>query len=490
MAKRRLTLREFDKKAAEILARMKAEATSFADDSESAKQKRKERARLDRLWFMQTYLPHYIYKPFGEIHEDLNNLLDVRDKMCFFAGPRESGKTTLDGLGVQLHDIYFGLRHFEIIISETDKQASDYAKFIKLEIEENPRLKQDFGELKGRYQWEDGDFVTRNNVRVLSRGRGQAIKGLRWRQYRPDRIVAIDLENMKTSRNPRIVKETISWISGEVLGGMARGGSFLMEGQIIRRKCVLAHFIGEKDEKGKPKYISRIWRAIQDDGTSYWPEGWTIEELLKRKKEMGSIEFNRWMQNNPSDEEGLFREEWIRYYHPEELRGRQLRMYGWLDASVGAGETSDYKAFISVATDDQGIIYVADAFIRKCSIDAMLHAVANRYDQLHHELIGIEDNVFQKLLLRDFRRLEQETGRYLPIRGYTNTMPKASRIASLSSLIERGIIRFQKGQGDQDLLIEQLVFYDEGQTVNDDGPDALEGAVRISQQVVDLVVAL
>ena len=51
----------------------------------------------------------------------------------------------------------------------------------------------------------------------------------------------------------------------------------------------------------------------------------------------------------------------------------------------------------------------------------------------------------------------------------------------LSPYIERGMIRFQKGHSDQDLLVEQLIYFP-STTVNDDGPDALEGAVDLAEK--------
>jgi hypothetical protein len=43
------------------------------------------------------------------------------------------------------------------------------------------------------------------------------------------------------------------------------------------------------------------------------------------------------------------------------------------------------------------------------------------------------------------------------------------------------LIRFQKGHSDQDLLVEQLIYFP-STTVNDDGPDALEGAVDLAEK--------
>jgi len=475
---KRLSLKEFDKRSQEILARMKTEATRFEDDSEEAKEKRRTRARHDRLWFMETYCPHYFYKPFGDFHRDLSSKLDISDEPAFFAGPRESGKTAEAALGTPMHDICFVLKHFIIIGSETDVQATDFTRFIKLEIEENERIKQDFGNLRGSYYWGDADFVTANNVRILARGRGQAFKGLRWRQYRPDRLVITDLENSKNVKNPKLVKEAISWLQGEVQGGMAEGYNMLMEGQIIAKRCVMSHFIEEKDESGELLHPSSVWKAIQDDGTSYWPEGFTKKQLDKKKKSMGTVEFNRWMQQRPADEEGSFREEWIKYYYPEEIIGRIERIYAFLDPSLKSNETSDYKALIIIGVDADRIIYVLHAYIQRCSPDAICRASYNRYEEFHPLQIGGEENNIGDFLWFAFDTLAKEKGYRLPLKPVTQSTNKEARIQSLSPRVERGKIRFQKGHSDQDRLVEQLIFH--GQTgVHDDGPDALEGAVAL-----------
>ena len=55
------------------------------------------------------------------------------------------------------------------------------------------------------------------------------------------------------------------------------------------------------------------------------------------------------------------------------------------------------------------------------------------------------------------------------------------RVGRLSPYVERGLVRFQKGHSDQDLLVEQLIYFP-STTVNDDGPDALEGAVDLAEK--------
>ena len=95
-----------------------------------------------------------------------------------------------------------------------------------------------------------------------------------------------------------------------------------------------------------------------------------------------------------------------------------------------------------------------------------------------HHIIGVEDNLFQRLLLTEFDRLGKEIGLTMPVKGVTNKVAKEARIISLSPLLERGKIRFIRGHSDQELLIEQLLYFP-SKTINDDGPDALEGCLRM-----------
>ena len=63
---KKLTQREFDLKAAQILEAMRTEATPFADDSDEKRKKRIARAGVDRFFFFKTYLPHYFTMDFSE----------------------------------------------------------------------------------------------------------------------------------------------------------------------------------------------------------------------------------------------------------------------------------------------------------------------------------------------------------------------------------------------------------------------------------------
>lgn len=483
MLNKKFSKSEYEKRAKEIIARMKQETTPFKDDSEKAKKERRAHAKVDRLWFFQTYFPHYFSKDFGDFHKEWNTLADVPDEPVFLAAPREHTKSTFFSLGVPVHDICCERRHFIMIISDTEDLAADFAAFIQLELEENERIKQDFGEFTNQGNWESKDFITRNGIRVKARGRGQRVRGLRNRQYRVDRILIDDLENDKNVKNPKLVKETIDWLLEAVINTLAEGGSMTMVGTLLSKKSVLAQMIATKseDDPEKPRFICRVYRSLLEDGEPMWPAGWSKERLIQKKSFIGSVRFNKEFQNDPRDDDGLFQEEWIRYYHPEELLGKVLRVYTAIDPSMENGASNDYKAIVTIGIDLDGIIYVLDAFIRKCSVDTMARVGYSRYEELHPLIMSMEENALGEFAQSPFKLVARDKKYQLPIKGVKHSISKEARIGRLSPFVERGLIRLQKGHSDQDLLVEQLINFPSS-TVNDDGPDALEGAVDIAEK--------
>ncbi len=459
---------------------MRAEAKPFEDQSPEARAERIRRSREDDFYFFKTYLPHYFPTESAEFHEEIVELSKVQDEPVIIAAPREHAKSTLCTFAIPVADICLERKHFIIIISDTEDLAADFNVFIQLELQENERILADFGNLRG-YKWETKDFTTRNGIRVKARGRGQRVRGIRNRQYRPDRVIIDDFENDKNVKNPKLIKEAIDWILTAVLGSLAEGYSLMMIGTVLAKKSVLTWFLNAKDENDEPLYISRVYRAIKDDGTPLWPAKWPIERLLKKKRQIGTLNFNREFQNDPKDEEGVFREEWIRYYAPEEIAGKALAVYEAVDPSVGANESSDYRAFVKVGRAPDGTISVLSADIKKRSVDSLVSTEYIRQSEQPAIIIRLETVAFQAVLMVLFNKEAETRGIHLPIQEVKHSVNKETRITGLSPFVERGVVRFRKGHSDQDLLVEQLIYFP-STTVNDDGPDALEMAVAAAQQ--------
>jgi len=201
---------------------------------------------------------------------------------------------------------------------------------------------------------------------------------------------------------------------------------------------------------------------------------------LKQKQLMGSIAFNKEKQNNPTDEENAFREEWIRYYHVDEIKGKTLDRVAALDPS--STTTGDDKALLAVGLDRKDMIYyVLHAWVKKASPARMMDACYSQHKEIGWIRLGAEDNALKDFLFAVMDEAAKERGYYLPVVAINHSTNKEARIvAGLSHLVEHGKLRFLKGHSDQDKVVEQLLYLDQP-SFPDDGADALETAVGMAK---------
>lgn len=480
----KLTENQFDKWVDDLKSWISESVSPFPDDTPEKQAERIARGEHDMLFFFKTYLPHYFPTNFGEFHDEWEELTELRDEAIFVAAPREHAKSTYWSFGVPIHNLVYVLRRFQLIISDTNDQATGFTLPIRLEIEENPRIRHDFGDLTGRI-WKANDFTTSNGVRVLARGKGEKVRGLKNRQYRPDFASVDDFENDENVENPKLVEKGKKWLKRAVIGSMGVGFLFVMVGNLFHPKSVLSQFIAEKDDEGKKLYISRVYQAWLDYGKPsqrpLWPAAWPAERLLQKQRTMGTVDFNAEMMNLVGAENSPFPEEWFVFYGPEEMPDEYF-VATFCDPSAKSGEANDFKAIITVGLDRRKMIFdVLHAWIRHASPGVMFDAAYRQVDEYGGQ-IGIEENMLEEFLHEAIQNYAKEKKRYLPWRPTRHSTNKEARIiGTLSYMVEYGKIRFRKGHSDQDRLVEQLVYL-LNKNINDDGPDALEGAVSMLQK--------
>lgn len=489
MAKTGLTNSEFEKRKKELLSQMKRAALPFPQDAE-AQRARIERAKNDKMFFKETYFPHYCKNPSPEFHRDLFAITDIVNEPVAATATRGGAKSVTVSLVDVAHKVAYETRWFIIFISDTSGLAEDFVRYVRLEFEENDRLRQDFGDLTGKRTWGDGELITANNRRILARGSGQRVRGLRHGPHRPDHVILDDFENDEEQHNPKRLEKKEQWIKEVVLPALEPDGwSLIYVGTLLSSISVLARFM---DRDQSPEWRQFNFPAIvKDEKTggekSFWPERFPISHLHARRRQMGDRSFNQEYMGIALDEETqAFRAHWFRR---EPLGAALLREaeFSWLyaDASAKSGETNDYKALVTMAWA-RGKYYVLHCYIRHQTTNWMMDAMYDLCDRFGAVCNGMEEVAFQSLFRDLFRMYGEKRKRHLPVKYRGGLAPKETRILSLQSLVENGLIVFcENGDGDagdMDLLLDQLKYFP-NPSVNDDGPDALEGAVWLGQQL-------
>ena len=139
-----------------------------------------------------------------------------------------------------------------------------------------------------------------------------------------------------------------------------------------------------------------VYKAIQDDGTSYWPDVFPIEVLNRWYIENGPISYASQYQSSPMDLSGNFlKVEYLNYYLLIEKPELFENIICYIDPSTGEG--SDYFA-MCVAGKLGKIIYVLDLVRQKTTLEFQGQLVKDMYATWQPSVIMIETTGQQKYL--------------------------------------------------------------------------------------------
>jgi predicted phage terminase large subunit-like protein len=148
-----------------------------------------------------------------------------------------------------------------------------------------------------------------------------------------------------------------------------------------------------------------------------------------------------------------------------------------LDPSKGKGDKSDYSAFVMIVLDVDGVMWV-EAVLERLDVRQIIDRGLELARRFRPDALGVEANQFQEVLCHIFADRLREENVYLPLAPVHNARHKPTRIrAQLTPHLARREFRFLNNSPGTRLLLGQLKEFPHA--AYDDGPDALEMAVRM-----------
>ena len=455
----------------------------FLDNSEKAKRDRKKNCENSIAGFAHTYFPDYVPAAFSRFHREWEAIRLIEKEPVLLEAFRGSGKSTFFTLLDPIHEIVYGRRNFMIFSSYNEEKSALFTGRVLLELLYNQRLINDFGVFfpDGKKPAIERFQVTvpgtggkTTGVRAISMG--QDPRGFVHGPHRPDYVRLDDIQNRKRARSRKFVRESIEWITQDLLPALADRYSCVIVATPLNTRCVACTL-----EKGTEEInaIKTFKFPAEARGKPAWKEAFPESRLSRIKRTIGSLAYNQeYMLIPVALDERIFKEESVKYYAPEEIAHIFFTyIFSWTDPSVKHEEKHCFKATICAGITGEGIIYILKARIRKESVSRMTDGMYAVYNQCNPSWMFYEDNGGQALLAEVLDAKAETEGYHIPHRAETNTIHKDTRIeGTLSAPIENGVIRFLKGDPDQKELIDQLLQFPDGEYK--DGPDALEGVTR------------
>lgn len=212
-------------------------------------------------------------------------------------------------------------------------------------------------------------------------------------------------------------------------------------------------------EIGNPEVMSIP--AINEKGESFFPSRFPLEELEKKRFELGTVSFMAQYQQITQDESGgIIKKDWI----VEDYTEDKPLIY-FLDSAYG-GENADYNAIVGVYKQSNTLI-IQELELNKYEFPELINWMKGNIPS--SSKIYIEEKASGKSIIQTLKR---ETN--FNIIGIKVSSSKIERKHACSPFFESGRIIINKLLKNKEVLIEQLIF---DNTKNDDAMDVVLHAI-------------
>lgn len=451
-------------------------------ESEADKQKRIAGLLKDYEAFCLYYFFPYISgNKLSAFQKQAANYID-RHKFTIYLAQwsREFGKTVHFNCFIPLYKYFNGKLTGMIAGSASEDLAMRILFDVKANLEHNFRLRNDFSDRRSLGNWSEDGFVTKDGVQFLPFGVGQTPRGTRFGKNRPNYGTVDDINDKKSLKNDAISQEIYEWVKEDFMGALSTNDWTLVVPQNkFHRNTITAKFEEDKEIKGVKTHRVNM---LSEKGASNFPEYLTTEACQSKISAAGYFSSQREFFNNPIEEGKIFKEEHMLWGRRHDWRHYDA-IVGYADPSYKNNQKSDYKAVVLVGKKGSRYM-VFRSRIDKVDIPTMF-----RWHYSFDELVGdnaliqhwMEASFIQDMHLKALDPLQEEYNRRLRAMGDERAKPdKFQRVSSLEPLFTNGLIEFdetQKTDPGMILLRRQLGAFEKGSNINDDGPDALEGAI-------------
>ncbi|HQI42435.1 MAG TPA: hypothetical protein PK665_15175 [Ignavibacteriaceae bacterium] len=487
-------LEEVKRRQAELQERREQLKDLVLDITEKEREKVTKKGAKDFFYFAKKVFPEYCTKPFSKLHRDIKEYGDGRfRKVDLVLGPPEHGKTAI----FRIYKIWcavYGYRHYIIKVTETMALTLVDLESIRLEFEQNARIRFLYGDLKTQGRWDQEAFKT-SPTKWNKRGtwfEGFAFDkpptGRLREEFRPDLCDIDDLENYKRSANIQISKAKLEFINNDVIPRMSIESAILWFGNNAR-KTMASNILVEMDEverkQNYPAFRIHLYAAWdRKKKKPLWEEAFafTSEEEMRMWFGVGQMTWLGNYMQNPTVPEGTeFKKANWRWF--EKLPSDAL---GIIMCDPAGGSKGAYKAasFITYSRTTQKF-YVRSFFVRQCDWEPYFQWMYETYFQFSQQIryIAWEKDFHQDQFLL-FRKLFPSVADKPPlpilpveVKGKGN---KDERIRSLAVPYETGQILFHKSFADSKEGLEaemQLIGFPDYSFK--DFPDSLATGYRL-----------
>ena len=387
-------------------------------------------------------------QPTPQFHRECWDLYCSGAELAAVAAPRGHAKSTALTHDYALATVLFRSQDYIVIVSATEDLAIGHLGDIAKELRENEDIIREFGiasipedaKTAISIKFDDG-----HESRIIAKGSGQKMRGIKWNGKRPGLIICDDLEEDEQVKNKERRKEFENWFMRALLPCRRRGGLVRVHGTILHEDALLSRLMKSK------VWVHKLFRAhssFDDFSGILWPEQWPEEELRKWRQayidSSNAAGYSQEFLNDPRDnsEAYLRRQDFIPMDEVDLRTPKSIKV--GCDFAVSKADHADRSSFTVGGRDTQNTIHIVDQFTGRWDPTEWMEVMFDIEQRYHPEEFVVEGGVIWKAIETTIYNEMRSRDVWMNIQVINPTKDKAARGRPLQKRHRAGAMRFNK----------------------------------------------
>lgn len=413
--------------------------------------------------------------PTPEFHREIWEDFCCSHPHVAHAAPRGHAKSTGVTHTCTLALVLFRIRDFGVIVSDTEGQASKFLKDIATEIEENDDIKRDFaikGFIKNTETEIEVEFLDGSRFCIIAKGSEQKVRGLKWRNKRPNFVVGDDLENDEIVLNPQRRNKFKEWFLNALLPCGSKNCIFRIVGTVLHFDSLLQNLLEDKEWKTR-KFKAHA--AFDDFTDLLWPENYdekhyksVRQKFINQGKPEG---YSQEYLNEPfSEQASFFKRSDIVDYKPSDYDADKT-YYCSVDLAISQKESADRTVFMVAGVNTHGMVFIEHVVKGRFDPLEIIDIFFQIRDMYEPEMFFVESGAIQKSIGPFLNEEQVKRNKFVSLKLVSPAKDKQTRARSIAGRMKAGGVKFDKKADWFPELEQELLQFPRGK--HDDQVDAL-----------------
>ena len=396
----------------------------------------------------------------------------------------EHAKSTAVTHAFTLACALFKMRSHILLVSDTEAQAINFLGDIKRELLDNEDLIQVFGVkrlIRDREAEIICEFHTGEQFRIIAKGSEQKLRGLKWRNKRPDMVVCDDLENDDIVMNEERRDKFRRWFYNALLPCGSKDCIYRVVGTILHMDSLLNRLISTPEdkslkvqviEKGLRQYLTGdiIWQCVrykahnEDFSLILWPEQFSEERLRRIRQDyinQGFPEgYSQEYLNYPIDESNAYfrKQDFLGIHDKEE----HIEYYAAGDLAISERDGRAYTVFVVAGLNSRNRLKVCDVVRFRGDALDIIDTIFTVHIRYKPEIFFLEQENIARTLGPILNKEMEERGMYPRIEPMTASQDKIKRARALQARMRAGMVEFDREAEWFPTLQEEMLQFPRG----------------------------